>query len=139
MLPDPQEYVEDPDYYDTGDTVKKQKIILDINVKVIEYEARIFRNRKTASRVHAAFPEGYVNASVSANNSLAERLARVYKRKQRQATVLRSDDSFEYLCDSLGLTYTLRYTAGNLYKRVSDIFKRNGVSPQMGDVCYFAV
>lgn len=366
MLPDPQEYVEDPDYYDTGHTVKKQKIILDVNIKVIEYEARIFRNRKTGSRVHADFPEGYVNAvnydgsvkafaflltnecnvsvgrtcnflselsdgkinlseaavngfseefsskteeekkdilerlmtspvlnadftnanvngetrqvliiaspdreavmycarqakghkgiqgtplagyvgtvvhdhdhtfynyglrhqecmqhncryligsmeneperewnkkmheliremlhyrnglgesepldaakaaeletrydeilkgaekeyadeppnayyregynlylrlmeykesellflhdkSVPANNSLAERLARVYKRKQRQATVLRSDDSFEYLCDSLGLIYTLRHTAGNLYKQVSDIFNR---------------
>lgn len=366
MLPDPQEYVENPDYYDTGHTVKKQKIILDVNVKVIECEARIFRNRKTGSRVHAAFPEGYVNAvnydgsvktfaflltnecnvsvgrtcnflwelsggkinlseaavnglseefsakteeekkeslerlmtspvlnvdftnanvngetrqvliiaspdkdavmycarqskghkgiqgtplaeymgtivhdhdhtfynyglrhqecmqhncryligsveneperewnkkmhelvremlhyrnglvegealdttkvaelearydeilkgaekeytdeppnayyregynlylrlveykdsellflhdkSVPTNNSLAERLARVYKRKQKQATVLRSDDSFEYLCDSLGLIYTLRHAGGNLYERVSDIFNR---------------
>ena len=62
--------------------------------------------------------------SVPANNSLAERLARVFKRKQKQMMVFRSRDNFEYVCDSLGILYTLKFEEGNLYKRVTDIFAR---------------
>lgn len=58
-LPDPEEYVKDPEYYKTGETVKRQKIILNVSVEVVEYEASIFRHRETGSRVHADFPEGY--------------------------------------------------------------------------------
>ena len=63
--------------------------------------------------------------AVPANNSLAERLARVFKRKQKQMMVFRSRDNFEYVCDSLGILYTLKFEEGNLYNRVSDIFDRN--------------
>lgn len=58
-LPDPEEYVKDPNYYKTGETVKRQKIILNVSVEVVEYEASVFRHRETGSRVHADFPEGY--------------------------------------------------------------------------------
>lgn len=58
-IPDPSEYVEDPDYYETGEIVARQKIILSVTVDVIEYTAKVFRNRKTGSRVHANFPPGY--------------------------------------------------------------------------------
>ena len=62
--------------------------------------------------------------AVPANNSLAERLARVFKRKQKQMMVFRSRDNFEYVCDSLGILYTLKFEEGNLYNRVTDIFER---------------
>ena len=58
-LKDPDKYVNDPDYYATEEVVSRQRIFLDINVKVIEYTARVFRNRKTGTRAHADFPEGY--------------------------------------------------------------------------------
>ena len=58
-LPDPKEYTGNPDYYDSGYVLRRQRIILSVNVKVIEYTARVFRNRQTGSRVHAEFPEGY--------------------------------------------------------------------------------
>lgn len=58
-LPDPEEYAGNADYYDSGYVLKRQRITLSVNVKVIEYTARVFRNRQTGSRVHAEFPEGY--------------------------------------------------------------------------------
>lgn len=61
---------------------------------------------------------------VPANNSLAERLARIFKRKQKQMMVFRSDNNFEYTCESLGILYTIKFEDANLYERVSDIFSR---------------
>lgn len=58
-LPDPEEFLNDPDYYPTGETVKRQKVFTYVQTRVIEYTATVFRNRKTGSRVHATFPEGY--------------------------------------------------------------------------------
>lgn len=58
-LPDPEKYVNDPDYYATDEVIRRQKIILTVSATVQEYTATVFRNRKTGSRVHAAFPEGF--------------------------------------------------------------------------------
>ena len=59
MLPDPDEYKNNPDYRETNEVARRQKIFLEVHVKVVEYQAKVFRNLKTGSRVHAAFPEGY--------------------------------------------------------------------------------
>ena len=61
---------------------------------------------------------------VPSNNSLAERLARIFKRKQKQMMVFRSMNNFEYTCDSLGILYTIKFEDTNLYDRVTDIFNR---------------
>ena len=58
-LADPEKYLSDPDYYPTELFVKRQKIVLHVSYEIIEYTARIFRNRDTGSRVHADFPEGF--------------------------------------------------------------------------------
>lgn len=58
-LPDPDEYVNDPEYYPTKEVIKRQKIILNVGVTVKEYTATVFRSRKNGSRVYAAFPDGY--------------------------------------------------------------------------------
>ena len=48
--------------------------------------------------------------SVPSNNSLAERLARIYKRKQKQAMVFRSDKNFvQYLKLWLGWALNCNY------------------------------
>lgn len=64
------------------------------------------------------------NKLVPSNNSLSERIARVYKRKQKQAIVLRSLESFSYLCDGLSVIYSQRSKGTNLYEFVSEIFRR---------------
>ena len=61
---------------------------------------------------------------VPANNSLCERLARVYKRKQKQATVLRSQRNLGYICDSLSTVHLLRTNGENVYQEVADVFER---------------
>lgn len=61
---------------------------------------------------------------VPANNSICERLARVYKRKQKQAIVFRSDAGFETVCECLGVIHNLRMGEGNVADKVSEIFDR---------------
>lgn len=58
-LPDPEAFINDPSYYATGETVKRQKIVLKLGIEIIEYEATVFRNKETGSRVHAEFPDGF--------------------------------------------------------------------------------
>lgn len=63
---------------------------------------------------------------VPSNNSRAERDARFYKRKQKQMMVLRSDDNFRYLCDSLSLISTFRHqNDSSLYDKTREIFSRD--------------
>lgn len=60
-IPAPAEYTDNPDYYETGKVIRKQKVSVILNAQIIEYTAKEYRNRKTGARVHAPFPEGYVN------------------------------------------------------------------------------
>ena len=60
-IPAPEKYVNNPDYYETGKIIRKQKIVIQMSVRVIEYTTKEYRNRTTGARVHAPFPEGYVN------------------------------------------------------------------------------
>jgi len=62
--------------------------------------------------------------NVPADNSLAERLARQYKRKQKQAIVMRSRENFACICDSLSVINTSRREEGNFYHKVINIFGR---------------
>ena len=49
---------------------------------------------------------------------------RVYKRKQKQAMVLRSQKNLEYICDSLSTVHLLRSNEENVYQEVAAIFRR---------------
>lgn len=60
-IPAPATYQNNQDYYETGRIIRKQKIMIQMEVKVIEYRTKEYRNRTTGARVHASFPEGYVN------------------------------------------------------------------------------
>lgn len=63
--------------------------------------------------------------NVPANNSLCERLARVFKRKQKQIMAFRSYENFMWLCDPMSIVYFLRQQDGNTYASISDIYDRN--------------
>lgn len=60
-IPAPEKYRNNPDYYETGKMICKQKIVLRLSVKIIEYTTKEYRSRSTGARVHAPFPDGYVN------------------------------------------------------------------------------
>ena len=60
-IPAPAKYTDSPDFYETGKTISKQKVCIHLDVHVTEYTTKEYRNRKTGARVHAPFPEGYVN------------------------------------------------------------------------------
>lgn len=62
--------------------------------------------------------------NVPANNSLCERLARVFKRKQKQAMAFRSFGNLMWLCDSMSIVYLLRQERENVYEAISDIYSR---------------
>lgn len=61
---------------------------------------------------------------VPANNSLCERLARVFKRKQKQAITLRSRENLGYICDGLSIVYLLRAKEKSVYDEISRIYER---------------
>lgn len=61
---------------------------------------------------------------VPANNSLCERLARVYKRKQKQAVTLRSQENLCYICDGLSIVNLLRSNEENVYQKIAEIYGR---------------
>ena len=60
--------------------------------------------------------------NVPADNSLAERLLRIFKRKQHQVMSFRSFKSLEYLCQSLTMLAHLSKDEANLYESASHIF-----------------
>lgn len=57
-------------------------------------------------------------------NALAERLIRIYKRKQQQVMCFRSFEGLEALCDTLGVLATLRAQGKNLFTSVAEMFDR---------------
>ena len=60
-IPAPEKYSGSPDYYETGRVIRKQKVAVKMSVTVTEYFTKEYRSRITGARVHAPFPEGYVN------------------------------------------------------------------------------
>lgn len=69
---------------------------------------------------------------VLANNSLCERLARVYKRKQKQVVTLRSQENLCYICDGLSIVYLLRSNEENVYQKIAEIYDRERPSKTKG-------
>ena len=60
--------------------------------------------------------------NIAPENSLCERLARVFKRKQKQMTVFRSKSGLNNLCDCLSVIYTNLYKGNNLYNSFVNVF-----------------
>lgn len=63
------------------------------------------------------------DVKVPTNNNLSERLARAFKRKQKQAMTFRSFDSIGYLCNSMSMMSLLTAQDKNLFTNVKTIFE----------------
>ena len=61
---------------------------------------------------------------VEPDNSLCERLARVFKRKQRQAIVFRSFEYLGYVCDSIAAVNNMRLGGKDVFAESTAIFDR---------------
>ena len=59
------------------------------------------------------------------DNNLAERLARVVKRKAAQVISFRSMDSLIDLCDNLSILLTYAKKSGNMFESANAVFNRN--------------
>lgn len=65
---------------------------------------------------------------IATENSLCERLARVFKRKQKQMTVFRSNSGLNNLCDCLSVIYTDLYKGNNnLFDSFINIFNSSPI------------
>lgn len=62
--------------------------------------------------------------SVPPTNNLAERCGRKVKRKVHQVMAFRSEAGFDYFCDGLTISQTVRAKGGNLYREVADRFNQ---------------
>ena len=104
--------------------------ILDLAKKEYEYEppGKYYREGFNLSIRLSAYKDSHLlflhDRRVAPTNNLAERLLRVYKRKQQQVMTFRSSPCFTYLCQSLGVIASLRAQEQNLYQSVSSIFDR---------------
>ena len=59
---------------------------------------------------------------VDYTNNISERELRKFKRKQKQAVVLRSDAGAQYICDALTIIETARMQNKNVYDVVASSF-----------------
>lgn len=62
------------------------------------------------------------NKLVPTTNNLAERLLRVFKRKQKQVMTFRSFESLTYICNCMGIIASLHADEQNLYENISSFF-----------------
>ena len=61
---------------------------------------------------------------VDPDNSLCERLARVFKRKQHQAMAFRSFEFLCYVCDAISVMYNMRLAGKDVFAETRSIFDR---------------
>ena len=76
------------------------------------------RNYQAAHLYFLSHPE------VDPTNNISERELRKFKRKQKQAVVLRSDSGGQYICDALTIIETARMQHQNVYRTVEAAFTK---------------
>ena len=118
----------DPDR--VADFERRYDEILGIAQREYEYEPpkkyyidgfNLYKKMQKYKEEHLLF---LYDRRVPHNNNLSERLLRVFKRKSAQMMTFRSDDSLDWLCQSLGTIASLRAQGENLYESVASIFNR---------------
>lgn len=102
--------------------------ILDIADREYEYEppSKYYMDGFNLKERLREFREAHLlflhDKNVPVNNNVAERLLRIFKRKQRQVMSFRNFKNLEYLCQSLTMLAHLRNGEKNLYESASRIF-----------------
>jgi hypothetical protein len=119
---------EDPDPDKVTEFEANYTKILNIAKEEYEYEppGNYYTEGFNLSRRLEEYMENHLlflhDKRVPSDNNLAERLLRVYKRKQKQVMTFRSFESLEYLCNCMGVLASLSSQNQNLYKNVTTIF-----------------
>lgn len=119
---------EDLDIKKVTEFEEKFSEILDIADREYDYEppSKYYKNGFNLKKRLRQFKEAHLlflhDKNIPADNNLAERLLRIFKRKQRQVMSFRSFNSLDYLCQSLTILAQLRTNNDNVYKRVANIF-----------------
>lgn len=102
--------------------------ILDIADQEYDYEPpnKYYKEGFNLKKRLREFGEAHLlflhDKNVPFSNNLAERLLRIFKRKQRQVMSFRSFESLECLCQSLTMLAQLYSRKDNVYKSIADIF-----------------
>jgi hypothetical protein len=102
--------------------------ILDIADQEYEYEppSKYYKDGFNLKKRLREFREAHLlflhDKNIPTDNNLAERLLRIFKRKQRQVMSFRSFSTLDYLCQSLTMLAQLCSRKVNVYNSVSDIF-----------------
>jgi hypothetical protein len=102
--------------------------ILDIADQEYDYEppGKYYKDGFNLKERLREFKEAHLlflhDKNVPTDNNLAERLLRIFKRKQRQVMSFRSFSTLGYLCQSLTMLAQLCSRKANVYKSVADIF-----------------
>jgi hypothetical protein len=102
--------------------------ILDIADAEYDYEppSKYYRDGFNLKERLREFREAHLlflhDKNVPTSNNIAERLLRIFKRKQRQVMSFRSFSTLDYLCQSLTILSQLCSCKANVYRSVADIF-----------------
>ena len=102
--------------------------ILDIADQEYDYEppSKYYKDGFNLKKRLREFREAHLlflhDKNIPTDNNLAERLLRVFKRKQRQVMSFRSFSTLDYLCQSLTMLAQLCSCKANVYKSVVEIF-----------------
>jgi hypothetical protein len=113
-----------------ADFDKRYDEILEIAKAEYEYEppSEYYKNGYNLYKRLEKYKDNHLlflyDRRVPYSNSLAERLLRVYRRKERQVMAFRSFDSLDYLCHALGAIASMREQGKNLYEGIATIFDK---------------
>ena len=142
-LPTPESFLNDPDLYPTGKKIVKQLID--------EFTRKYNDILNTAAGEYTEFPpdrnfmDGFnlqkrmreyqadhlyflTHPDVDYTNNISERGLRKFKRKQKQAVVLRSDSGGQHVCDALTIIETARMQNKNIFDTVESAFRKTANS-----------
>lgn len=117
-----------------ADFLKRYDEIVELAKKEYDYEPPndYYREGYNLYKRMYEDKEDYVlflkDKSVPPTNNIAERYARVYKRKNIQAMCFRSKSGVKYFCDGLSVIQTIKNRGENLFSAVTNRFnKKTGV------------
>lgn len=117
-----------PDKTKVSDFEREYSRILEMAKDEYEYEppSKYYREGFNLCKRLKKYKDNHLlflhDVRIPTNNNLSERLARAFKRKQRQVMSFRSFDSMSYFCNSMSMTYLLTSQNKNLYYGVKNFF-----------------
>ena len=81
----------------------------------------LFKRLRSYQESHLYFLN---HPEVDPTNNISERGLRKFKRKQKQAVVLRSNNGGQHICDALTIIETARLQNKNIYDTVENVFTK---------------